>query len=128
MSASSAPLRIGELATRSGVSVRSLRYYESRGLLTSERTPGGQREYHEADAVDRVILIQELLAAGLTTAVIVTLLPCVYSGTTTREMVDRLVDEREEIDRRVREMAATRDRLDDLLVTARSRIGRASAA
>ncbi len=34
-------MRIGELARRSGVSERSLRYYEAQGLLSSERTPGG---------------------------------------------------------------------------------------
>jgi len=38
-------VRIGELAERTGVSVRSLRYYETKGLLGSERTSGGQREY-----------------------------------------------------------------------------------
>ena len=41
-------MRIGELARRTGVSVRSLRYYETQGLLRSDRTPGGHREYAEA--------------------------------------------------------------------------------
>ncbi|MBI0380775.1 MerR family DNA-binding transcriptional regulator, partial [Streptomyces albiflaviniger] len=57
-------MRIGELARRTGVSERSLRYYEQQGLMTAERTPGGHREYGEG-AVDRVIRIQELYAAGL---------------------------------------------------------------
>jgi DNA-binding transcriptional MerR regulator len=34
-------LRIGQLAKRSGVSVRALRYYEEQGLLQAERTPAG---------------------------------------------------------------------------------------
>ena len=38
-------MRIGVLAVRSGVSVRSLRYYETQGLLASCRTGGGHREY-----------------------------------------------------------------------------------
>jgi DNA-binding transcriptional MerR regulator len=59
-------VRIGELAERTGVSVRSLRYYETKGLLASERTSGGQREYPEA-AVDRVRRIQEMFAAGTAT-------------------------------------------------------------
>ncbi len=33
-------MRIGELARRTGVSERSLRYYEQQGLLVSERTAG----------------------------------------------------------------------------------------
>lgn len=68
-------MRIGELARRTGVSQRSLRYYEQQGLLASDRTPGGQREYPER-AVDRVIRIQELYAAGLTSRTIASLLPC----------------------------------------------------
>ena len=68
-------MRIGELAARSGVSPRSLRYYEEQGLLVPTRTPGGHREYPEA-ASDRVIRIQELYAAGLSSRKIAGLLPC----------------------------------------------------
>ena len=58
-------MRIGELAERSGASVRSLRYYEKRGLLASERAQNGYREYGP-DAVDRVRNIRLLLESGLT--------------------------------------------------------------
>ena len=68
-------MRIGELARRTGVSERSLRYYEQQGLLAADRTPGGQRDYPER-AVDRVIRIQELFAAGLHSKKIARLLPC----------------------------------------------------
>lgn len=57
-------MRIGELSARTGVSIRSLRYYDDQGLLPAERTSGGHRAYPEA-AIDRVIRIQELFAAGL---------------------------------------------------------------
>lgn len=114
-------MRIGELAKGSGVSVRSLRYYETQGLLLSSRSAGGQREYGN-EAVDRVILIQELMAAGLTSRVIVELLPCIYSGTTTEAMVERLHRQRDEIDRRARELLATRDRLDHIIIEARRRL------
>ena len=52
-------MRISELSRRTGVSERSLRYYEEQGLLAAGRTPGGHREYGEW-AVDRVIRIQAL--------------------------------------------------------------------
>ena len=38
-------LAIGEMAARSGVRTSTLRYYEERGLISSERTQGGQRRY-----------------------------------------------------------------------------------
>ncbi|MGW5347889.1 MerR family transcriptional regulator [Streptomyces sp. NPDC004050] len=42
-------MRIGELAERAGTSTRTLRYYESRGLLPSRRSPNGHRTYDEDD-------------------------------------------------------------------------------
>lgn len=56
-------MRIGELASRAGVSVRSVRYYEEQGLLTSVRSPSGQRHYTE-DQVERVGFIQRMYTAG----------------------------------------------------------------
>ncbi|MFI2202227.1 MerR family transcriptional regulator [Streptomyces sp. NPDC020192] len=66
---------IGELATRTGTSPRLLRHYESTGLLTPHRRPNGYREYAEAD-IPRVLRIRTLLAAGLPTRVVASLLPC----------------------------------------------------
>ncbi|GAB1515913.1 MerR family transcriptional regulator [Actinophytocola sp. KF-1] len=68
-------MRIGELAKRTGVSERSLRYYEEQGLLAPTRTPAGYRVYAESD-VDVVRHVQMLLAAGLNTAFIREVLPC----------------------------------------------------
>ena len=59
-------MQIGELARRTGVSVRSLRYYESKGLLSAQRLENGYRSYREED-VDRVCEIQQSLSMGLTT-------------------------------------------------------------
>ncbi len=56
-------MRIGELAERTGVSVRSLRYYEEQGLLDSERSSGGHRHYTEHE-IDRVEYLQRLYAPG----------------------------------------------------------------
>ncbi|MET8406675.1 MerR family transcriptional regulator [Streptomyces sp. NPDC005195] len=42
-------MRIGELATRAGTTTRTLRYYESRGLLPARRTGNGYRTYDEHD-------------------------------------------------------------------------------
>ena len=69
-------MRIGELASQSGASVRSLRYYEEQGLLQAERTGGAQRMY-SAEAVERVRLLRRLYGAGLNSATISSLMPCV---------------------------------------------------
>ncbi|GGS20209.1 MerR family transcriptional regulator [Streptomyces humidus] len=42
-------MRIGELAARAGTTTRTLRYYESRGLLSARRNHNGHRTYDEAD-------------------------------------------------------------------------------
>ncbi|MFJ9415813.1 MerR family transcriptional regulator [Streptomyces sp. NPDC101227] len=72
-------MRIGELARRAGVSTRSLRYYEQRGLLQAHRDTNGYRRY-DAESVDTVARIRELLATGLSTDDIRDLLPCAQGG------------------------------------------------
>ncbi|MDX3506712.1 MerR family transcriptional regulator [Streptomyces sp. ATCC51928] len=66
---------IGELSRRTGVSARSLRYYEAQGLLEARRGTNGYRAYDE-DAVASVRKIRALLRAGLSTEVIRQVLPC----------------------------------------------------
>ncbi|WP_405600143.1 MerR family transcriptional regulator [Streptomyces sp. NBC_01410] len=112
-------MRIGELAVRTSVSVRALRYYEEQNLLTSERSPSGQRLYPES-AVDRVLLIQQLYAAGLSSRTILELLPCVYTGVSTPESLALLTAERNRIDKQIGELAGARDRLDTIITAARS--------
>ncbi|MEU1209880.1 MerR family transcriptional regulator [Nocardia sp. NPDC005825] len=119
-------MRIGELAKRTGVSDRSLRYYEEQGLLVAVRTPGGQRDYPEL-AVDRVIHIQELFAAGLNSKKIFEILPCmrdVDGGANERatpELVDELRAERDRIDRSIADLLRSREVLDDVIVRAGER-------
>lgn len=115
------PLRPGELAALTGVSVRSLRYYEEQRLVLPARTSGGQRRYHPDD-VARVRLVQQLFAAGLTSSDVVEILPCIYSGTTTPAMIERLHHERARIDRQATDLAATRDRLDEVILEAHRRL------
>jgi DNA-binding transcriptional MerR regulator len=110
-------VRIGEVAAATGVSTRALRYYEEHGLLSSERSPSGQRHYGE-DAVERVRWIQALFAAGLSSKAVLELLPCVHTGFATSAMVERLEEERTRIDAQVRDLSATLDRLNEIIATA----------
>ncbi|MFD3444483.1 MerR family transcriptional regulator [Microbacteriaceae bacterium 4G12] len=107
-------MRIGDLASRTGVSVRSLRYYEEQGLLTSSRTSSGQRIY-EAAAIHRVDLVQQLFGAGLSSRTIAQLLPCVDLGRATPESFALLVSERDRITAQLTGLEAARDRLDEVI-------------
>jgi DNA-binding transcriptional MerR regulator len=109
-------MRIGELARRSEVSVRSLRYYEEQGLLTSGRSASGQRTYDES-AVDRVLFIRRLYAGGLSSKTIAEVLPCVEAPSTENsdEAWKRMLLERERLDVHIKDLLRTRDVLDELI-------------
>lgn len=58
-------LQIGELARRAGVTIRTVRYYEEKGLLLpSSITSGGIRLYGQKD-VNRLMFIRRLRTLGL---------------------------------------------------------------
>ncbi|MBB5867299.1 DNA-binding transcriptional MerR regulator [Allocatelliglobosispora scoriae] len=107
-------MRIGELAARTSVSVRSLRYYEEQRLLASYRNNSGQRHYSD-DAVDRVRLIQSLYAAGLSSRSILDLLPCVDAKVNTPESRALLRTERDRIDAQIAALTAARQQLDAII-------------
>ncbi|MDN0200497.1 MerR family transcriptional regulator [Streptomyces sp. S.PNR 29] len=116
-------MRIGELARRTGVSPRSLRYYEQQGLLSAERTPGGHREYPEG-AVARVVRIQELYAAGLCSSKIAELLPCMRdsdggpSAVADARLITDLTAERDRIDGMIEDLRRSRAALDEVIAAA----------
>lgn len=56
-------MKIGELAEASGVSVRSIRHYDQRGMLASSRSGNGYRAFQPV-SVNQVKQIQRLIAAG----------------------------------------------------------------
>jgi MerR family transcriptional regulator, redox-sensitive transcriptional activator SoxR len=57
-------LTIGEVAERSGVPHTALRFYEERGLISSERTAGNQRKYRRA-VLRRLAFIRTAQRVGL---------------------------------------------------------------
>ena len=68
-------MRISEVSRRTGVSIRSLRYYEQKRLLCARRLSNGYRDLDE-EAVKRVQTIQMYLGLGLTTEQIEAILAC----------------------------------------------------
>jgi MerR family redox-sensitive transcriptional activator SoxR len=58
------PLTIGQVATRSGVAASALRYYETRGLIRSERAGSGHRR-HPRSVLRRIAFIVFAQRIGL---------------------------------------------------------------
>ncbi|MFI6172576.1 MerR family transcriptional regulator [Nocardia sp. NPDC051052] len=110
-------MRIGELSKRTGVSQRSLRYYEEQGLLSSSRSDAGQRHYSDA-GVQRVSLIRQLFDAGMSSRVIATVLPCVETPDdhgVVELAFETMLRERDRIDADIAHLIETRAALDVLI-------------
>jgi len=86
-------MQIGQLATRTGATVRMLRYYEEQGLLEPRRTASGYRIYAESD-VDRVARIRCMLSAALPAGVVGRALTFLLDG---RSAIPELPADRERL-------------------------------
>jgi MerR family redox-sensitive transcriptional activator SoxR len=106
-------LSVGEVATRSGVAVSALRFYERKGLISSSRTRGNQRRY-AGDVLRRVAVIQIAQDVGIPLAEIAAALASLPDGRTPtrRDWAALSRGWRAEIDRRILELEALRDGLD----------------
>jgi MerR family redox-sensitive transcriptional activator SoxR len=111
-----AGLTVGEVATRSGVAVSTLHFYESKGLIRSARTSGNQRRYSR-DVLRRVGFIRVAQRLGIPLAEIAAALD---------ELPDRRTPTRADwarvsarwrgaLDRRIDQLRRLRDRLDDCI-------------
>jgi|SRR5919197_504702 DNA-binding transcriptional MerR regulator len=106
--AAPATYRIGEVAAKVGLTERTIRYYEERGLLESvKRLDRGQRVYTDDD-VRRLKFIQKLKMLGLTLAEMQELERLYARHRTNAKVLPRLV---ELLDGH---LAATAERLNEL--------------
>ncbi len=105
-------MRIGELAARSGVPVKTIRYYEEVGVLApAERTPSGYRDYDES-AIDRLAFVRAAQAVGLTLGEIRQVVALRERGETPcTHVVDLLERRASEIGQRIAEMQHLRGEL-----------------
>lgn len=107
-------MQIGELARRTGVPARRLRFYEEQGLLSSDRSANGFRDY-DPQAIQRVTQIRGLIDAGIPTAIIKGILPLLdnphtihFTGPAT-ELIGALEHHREQLDARIDCITRNRD-------------------
>lgn len=110
---------IGELADATGVTAKTLRFYEQRGLLAEPaRTDGGYRDYPPA-AVARVRFVKDAQAAGFTLAQIDEILTIRDGGQPPCDHVATLVDQRlAEVKQRLHELETVRQQLQSIAARA----------
>lgn len=110
-------MRISQLAERSGVPATTLRFYESAGLITADRTPSGYRSYGEA-AVRRLAFIGAAKHLGLPLDEIAELLAVWQSGACAQVKADlrpRIAARLAEAEQRASELATFTASLDSAL-------------
>lgn len=112
-------MRIGEAADQADINPKTIRYYESIGLIPeADRTAGGYRDYATAD-IERLRFIKSAQRLGLSLDEIGEVLafrdrgeqPCGYVLDAVRRRTD-------EIDRQIRELLQLREDLIDLAARA----------
>lgn len=112
-------MRIGELADKTGLNPKTIRYYEQIGLLDEpDRTPSGYRVYGPDD-VDRLAFIRRAQHLGLRLDEIAEILalrdsgqpPCNYVRQVARDRLD-------DVERRIADLQRARDELRGLLARA----------
>ncbi len=106
---------IAEVCERTGLSPRTVRYYEEIGLLHPVRRRSGGRRVYGADELERLGFISRLKSLGLSLAEIRDLNAVYAIGGSTQAMLARLQDllgaHLEDVDRRLDELGGLRSEL-----------------
>lgn len=109
-------LAIGDLAARSGLAPSAIRFYETHGLISSERTSGNQRRFRRS-TLRRLAFIRSAQRVGLSLEEISAALATLpESRTPTRTDWARLSrDWRPRIDEQIARLVRLRDDLDNCI-------------
>lgn len=84
-------MHISELSKRTGVSLRSLRYYEEKKLLKPTRQDNGYRDYADSD-IEKVELIQLYFSLGLTVKEMIDFFDCLFQHGGKRECLPNAIE------------------------------------
>ncbi len=105
----STPLKIGELAAKSGVAAKTIRFYEGAGVLPApSRGANGYRLYG-ADALDLLRFVRQARGLGLTLGEIKELVAIRRRGEIPCRHVYRLIEEKAaEFERKLKDLAELR--------------------
>ena len=107
------PLGVGELARRSGVTVATVHFYEAKGLIQGQRSPGNQRRYHR-DVLRRIAVIKVAQRAGIPLATIKAALEELPQGRplTAKDWTQLSTRWRDMLNERINSLTQLRDQLD----------------
>ena len=105
-------LTVGQLSERSGVAVTALHFYESKGLIKSNRNAGNQRRYHR-EVLRRVALIKIAQRLGIPLATIGEALQALPDGRapTAADWKNLSAQWRNDLDERISKLIWLRDQL-----------------
>ena len=111
---------IGEVASRTGLKVPTIRYYEQIGLLPPlPRSEGNRRRYHDSD-VRRLVFIRHARELGFEVEAIRTLLALQDQPENSCGQIDELVGEHlAAVDSRIQRLVALRRELQHILACCR---------
>ncbi len=105
-------LKIGEVAKQTGLAVGALRYYESLGLIQSERGDNGYR-YYQPFAVQQVQFIKKAQSLGFSLEEIGDILTVHHQGDAPCEFVQSLLQDKiEQLDAQIQQMIAFKTELE----------------
>ena len=106
-------LSIGDIATRTGLSVSAIRFYEEKGLIESERNSGGQRRFLRRD-IRRLSFVLIAQKFGFTINEIKKHLDTLPNGRTPTKADWSKMSQtfRRELNSQIEELTRLRDRLD----------------
>ncbi|ABC28302.1 redox-sensitive transcriptional activator SoxR [Hahella chejuensis KCTC 2396] len=109
-------LSVGEVAKRSGVAVSTLHFYESKGLLKSNRNSGNQRRYPRG-VLRRVAIIKVAQRTGVPLSAIKEALSTLPEGRAPSAADWRRLSEqwKQVLNDRIRKLTQLRDQLDECI-------------
>jgi MerR family transcriptional regulator, redox-sensitive transcriptional activator SoxR len=109
-------LSMGEVSRRSGFAASALRYYEDQGLISAERSPGGQRTFQRS-VLRRLAFIRAASNIGLTLEEIRAELACLPAERTPTKKDWRRISGhwRHRLDEQIAALERLRDGLDSCI-------------
>lgn len=109
-------MTVGDVASRSGVAVSTLHFYEKKGLIRSRRSAGNQRRYSR-DVLRRVAVIKVAQRTGIPLAEIARALATLPEGRTpnTKDWARLSRNWHQALEERIHQLQMLKDHLSDCI-------------